>query len=165
LFNFLRPKAEAKAPETVRRILRKELVTIMSGAMAAMGELMQLAKRAKSQRDDHPIVQDELLELLRTLAATQKQIDAQMDSDIAKSTDISDTEWDRRSYNLFVVPISQMANAPRVIVESTLAASNNGVRDVKLLYDLVLAEMDVAVARFNVTLNSGLPDPWRGEAQ
>jgi hypothetical protein len=36
---------------------------------------------------------------------------------------------------------------------------------VKLLYDLVLAEMDVAVARFNVTLNSGLPDPWRGEAQ
>jgi hypothetical protein len=88
-----------------------------------------------------------------------------MDSDIAKSTDISDTEWDRRSYNLFVVPISQMANAPRVIVESTLAASNNGVRDVKLLYDLVLAEMDVAVARFNVTLNSGLPDPWRGEAQ
>jgi hypothetical protein len=165
MFNFLRPKAEAKAPETVRRILRKELVTIMSGAMAAMGKLMQLAKRAKSQRDDHPIVQDELLELLRTLAATQKQIDAQMDSDIAKSTDISDTEWDRRSYNLFVVPISQMANAPRVIVESTLAASNNGVRDVKLLYDLVLAEMDVAVARFNVTLNSGLPDPWRGEAQ
>jgi hypothetical protein len=164
LFNFLRPKAEAKAPETVRRIPRKELVTIMSGAMAAMGELMQLAKRAKSQHD-HPIVQDELLELLRTLAATQKQIDAQMDSDIAKSTDISDTEWDRRSYNLFVVPISQMANAPRVIVESTLAASNNGVRDVKLLYDLVLAEMDVAVARFNVTLNSGLPDPWRGEAQ
>ena len=165
MFNFLRPKAEAKAPETVRRILRKELVTIMSGAMAAMGELMQLAKRAKLQRDDHPIVQDELLELLRTLAATQKQIDAQMDSDIAKSTDISDTEWDRRSYNLFVVPISQMANAPRVIVESTLAASNNGVRDVKFLYDLVLAEMDVAVARFNVTLNSGLPDPWRGEAQ
>jgi hypothetical protein len=60
-----------------------------------MGELTQLAKRAKSQRDDHAIVQDELLELLRTLASTQKQIDAQMNSDIAKSTDISDTEWDR----------------------------------------------------------------------
>lgn len=158
MFNFLRPKAEAKAPETLRRIPRKQLVAIMSGAVAAMGELTQLAKRAKSQRDDHSIVQDELLELLRTLTATQKQIDAQMDSDIAKSTDTSDAEWDRRSYNLFVVPISQMANAPRVIVESTLAASNNGVRDVKLLYDLVLAEMDVAVARFNVTLDSGLPD-------
>jgi hypothetical protein len=165
MFDFLRPKAEPKAPETLRRIPRKQLVAIMSGAKAAMGELTQLAKRAKSQRDDHAIVQDELLELLRTLASTQKQINAQMDSDIAKSTDISDTEWDRPSYNLFVVPISQMANAPRVIVDSTLAASNNGVRDVKLLFDLVLAEMDVAIARFNVTLNSGLPDPWQVEAQ
>jgi hypothetical protein len=25
--------------------------------------------------------------------------------------------------------------------------------------------MDVAIARFNVTLNSGLPDPWQVEAQ
>ena len=164
MFDFLRPKAEAKAPETLRRIPRKQLVAVMSGAKAAMGELTQLAKRAKSQRDDHAIVQDELLELLRTLASTQKQIDAQMDSDIAKSTDISDTEWDRPSYNLFVVPISQMANALRVIVDSTLAVSNNGVRDVKF-FDLVLAEMDVAIARFNVTLNSGLPDPWQVEAQ
>jgi hypothetical protein len=164
MFDFLRPKAEPKAPETLRRIPRKQLVAIMSGAKAAMGELTQLAKRAKSQRDDHAIVQDELLELLRTLASTQKQIDAQMDSDIAKSTDISDTEWDRPSYNLFVVPISQMANALRVIVDSTLAVSNNGVRDVKF-FDLVLAEMDVAIARFNVTLNSGLPDPWQVEAQ
>lgn len=58
--------------------------------------------------------------------------------------------------NLFVVPISQMANAPRVIIDSTLAASNNGVGDVKLLSRL---------PAFNLTLNSGLPDPWRDEAQ
>ena len=32
MFNFLRPKAEAKAPETLRRIPRKQLVAIMSGA-------------------------------------------------------------------------------------------------------------------------------------
>lgn len=56
-----------------------------------------------------------------------------MDSDIAKSTNVS--EWVRRSYNLFVVPISQMANAPPGIVDSTLAASNNEVTDVKLVYD------------------------------
>jgi hypothetical protein len=79
-----------------------------------------------------------------------------MYSDIAKPTDISDTEWDRRSYNMFVVPISHMANAPRVIIDSTLAASNNGVGDVKLLSRL---------PAFNLTLNSGLPDPWRDEAQ
>jgi len=43
----------------LRRIPRKQLVTIMSSAKAAMGELTQLAKRGKSQRDDHPIVQDD----------------------------------------------------------------------------------------------------------
>ena len=34
MFNFLRPKAEAKAPETLRRIPRKQLVAIVSGAEA-----------------------------------------------------------------------------------------------------------------------------------
>jgi len=165
MFGFLRPKAKAQAPETLRRIPRKQLVAIMSGARAAMRELQEFAKRAKSRPDDRPIARDDLLDLLRGLAAAQKQIDHQMDSEIAKSTDISDTEWDRRSYNLFVVPISQMANAPQKIVDFTVAASDNGAKDVKLLYELVLAEMDVAIARFNVTLNSGLPDPWRGQAE
>ena len=87
MFSFLRTKAEAKAPETLRRIPRKQLVAIMAGAMAAMRELPEFAKRAKSRRDNRPIVQDDLLELLRTLAAAQKQIDAQIDSDIAKSAD------------------------------------------------------------------------------
>ena len=54
-----------------------------------------------------------------------------------------------------------MANSPQAIVDLTLAAENNGARDMKLLYELTVAEMDVAVARFNVTLNSGL---IRGDA-
>ena len=77
-----------------------------------------------------------------------------MEADVAKSADTGDTEWDRRSYNLFAVPTSRMANSPQAIVDLTLAAENNGARDMKLLYELTVAEMDVAVARFNVTLNS-----------
>src|SRR5215813_8052477 len=95
MFGFLRPKPKAQAPETLRRIPRKQLVAIMSGARAAMRELQEFAKRAKSRPDDRPIARDDLLDLLRGLAALQKQIDHQMDSEIAKSTDISDTE-DRR---------------------------------------------------------------------
>jgi hypothetical protein len=77
-----------------------------------------------------------------------------MEADVAKSADAGDTEWDRRSYNLFAVPTSRMANSPQAIVDRTLAASDNGAKDVKLLYELTVAEMDVRVARFNVTLNS-----------
>ena len=168
MFSFLspkaEPKAELKAPETVRRIPRKQFEAIMGGAKAAMRELLEFAKQAKSRlRDERPIMQDELAELLRMLIAAQKRIDAEMESDIAKSADSSDTEWDRRSYNLFAMPTSQMADSPQAIVDFTLAASNNGAKDAKLLYDLVVAEMDVAIARFNVTLSLITEEghPWR----
>ena len=155
--NIVNPKAEPKAPETVRRIPRKQFDAVMGGAKAAMRELSEFVKQAKSRlRDDRPIVQDDLLELLRKLVDAQKRIDAEMEADVAKSADTGDTEWDRRNYNLFAVPTSRMANSPQAIVDLTLAASNNGAKDVKLLYELTVAEMDVAVARFNVTLNSGL---------
>ncbi|MGB8893170.1 MAG: hypothetical protein WCD13_02450 [Pseudolabrys sp.] len=155
--NSVNPKGEPKAPETVRRIPRKQFDAMMSGAMAAMRELQEFAKQAKSRlHDERPIMQDELAELLRRLVDAQKQISAEMESDIAKSADTGDTEWDRRSYNLFAVPTSQMANSLQAIVDLTLAASNNGAKNAKLLYELTVAEMDIAIARFNVTLTSGL---------
>jgi hypothetical protein len=152
--NFLRPKVEPKAPESVRHIPRKQLEAVIEGATVAMRELTEFTKRAKSRLGDvHPIVQDDLLELLRMLRDAQKRIDAQIESDIGKSTDTSDTEWNKRFYNLYIVPVSQMADSPQAIVDFTLAASNNGAKDAKLLYDLVVAEMDVAIARFDVTLS------------
>jgi len=152
--NFLRRNAEPQVPDTVRHIPRKQLEAIMEGAAVAMRELTEFAKRAKSRLgDDHPIVQDDLLELLRMLRDAQKRIDAKIESDIGKSTDTSDTEWNKQFYNLYIAPVSQMADSPQAIVDFTLAASNNGAKDAKLLYDLVVAEMDVAIARFNVTLS------------
>ena len=151
--NIVNPKAEPKAPETVRRIPRKQFDAVMGGAKAVMRELSEFAEQAKRLRDDRPIVPEDLLELLRKLIATQKRINAEMEADIAKSADTSDTEWDRRRYNLFAVPTSRMANSLQAIVDVTLAASNNGAKDFKLLYELTVAEMDVAVARFNVTLS------------
>jgi hypothetical protein len=153
--NFVNPKAEPKAPETVRRIPRKQFDAVMGGAKAVMRELTEFAEQAKSRlREDRPIKQDDLLELVQKLVATQKRIDAEMEADVAKSADTGDTEWDRRSYNLFAVPTSRMANSPQAIVDLTLDAENNGAKDMKLLYELTVAEMEVRVARFNVTLNS-----------
>jgi hypothetical protein len=149
-----RRKVEPKADQEVRRIPRKQFDAVMGGAKAAMRDLTVFAEQAKSRlREDRPIKQDDLLELLRKLIAAQKRIDAEMESDVAKSADTGDTEWDRRSYNLFAFPTSRMASSLQAIVDGTLAASNNGAKDVKLLYELTVAEMDVAVARFNVTLS------------
>jgi hypothetical protein len=52
-----------------------------------------------------------------------------------------------------------MAKSPQAIVDLTLAASNNGAKNMKLLYELVVAEMDLAVARFNVIVGSGAKPP------
>src|SRR5262245_19899496 len=147
-------KAELKAPQEVYRIPRRQFDAVMGGAKAAMRDLTEFAEQAKSRlRQDRPIEQDDLLELLRKLIAAQKRIDYEIESDVAQSADTGDTEWDRRSYNLFAFPTSRMANSLQAIVDSTLAASNNGAKDVKLLYELTVVEMDAAVARFNVTLS------------
>jgi hypothetical protein len=147
-------KAEPKASQEVRRIPRKQFDAVMAGAKAAMRELTEVSEQAKSRlREDRPIKQDDVVELLHKLTAAQKRIDYDMESDVAKSADTADTEWDRRNYNLFAVPTSRMANSPQKIVDDTLAASQDGAQDAKLLYELTVAEMDVAVARFNVTLN------------
>ena len=147
-------QAEPTAPQEVRRIPRKQFDAVMVGAKAAMRELTELAKQAKSRlREDRPIKQDDLVELLHKLNAAQKKIDYDMESDVAKSADTADTEWDRQNYNLFAVPTSRMANSPKKIVDGTLAASQDGAQDLKLLYELTVAEMDVAVARFNGTLS------------
>ena len=123
-----------------------------------MRELQELASRAKLRfRDDRPVVRDDLLELLRMLVAAQGRIEAEMQADLGKSGDgdAGDTVWDSRGYRLFILPIRAMAKSPQAIVDVTLAASNNGVKNMRLLYQLVIAEMDVAVARFNVTVDLG----------
>jgi hypothetical protein len=147
-------QAEPTAPQEVRRIPRKQFDAVMAGAKAAMHELTEFSKQAKSRlREDRPIKQDDLVELLHKLIAAQKRIDYDMESDIPKSADTADTEWDRQNYNLFAVPTSRMANSPQKIVDGTVAASQGGAQDLKLLYELTVAEMDVAVARFNATLS------------
>ena len=45
--NIVNPKAEPKAPETVRRIPRKQFDAVMGGAKAAMREVTEFAKQAK----------------------------------------------------------------------------------------------------------------------
>ena len=100
-------KAEPTAPQEVRRIPRRQFDAVMGGAKAAMRDLTEFAKQAKLRlREDRPIKQDDLLDLLRKLIAAQKRIDSEIESTVAKSADMGDTEWDRRSYNLFAFLIA-----------------------------------------------------------
>jgi hypothetical protein len=59
-------------------------------------------------------------------------------------------------YGGIVVPTLGMANYPKAIVDSVLLAVNNGARSAELVYKLMIAEMDVAAARWNVMMNAGL---------
>src|SRR5215216_402236 len=78
-----------------------------------------------------------------------------MEADVAKSTESGDSEWEDAAYNAVVLPTIQMANSPQAIIDLTLAAAHNGAKSAKLQYDLMVAEMDVAVARYYVTMNTG----------
>jgi len=151
------PPGSSDVPEPIR-IPSKQFQAAAGGAMAAMRELPDLARHAKSRLSDHdrPIEQADLQDLLRMLADMKERIDTEMQSDIAKSTDTGDNEWTRGGYDVLVAPTIQMANSPQAIIDLTLAAVENGAKSAKLLYELIVAEMDVAVARFYVTLNTGI---------
>jgi hypothetical protein len=126
MFNFLRPKTEQKTP-AVMRIPRKEFDAIVGGAMAAMRELPDIAMHAKSRlyERDRPIVQADLEELLRMLAEAKQRIDAEMQSDIAKSANTDDTEWDKAGYNVLVAPTIQMSSRGGAKKSITSLSSRN----------------------------------------
>ena len=48
--NIVNPKAEPKAPETVRRIPRKQFDAVMGGAKAVMRELTEFADQVAATR-------------------------------------------------------------------------------------------------------------------
>jgi hypothetical protein len=79
-----------------------------------------------------------------------------MDWTMTDSKEVGDAEWDQALYALLVAPSVVMSNAPKTIVDLTLAAVSNGANKANLLYDLVVAEMDAAVARYYVALNMGV---------
>ncbi|WP_245339482.1 hypothetical protein [Rhizobium sp. CIAT894] len=90
------------------------------------------------------------------LSDAMRRIDSEMEDEIAKSDDQGDTEWNKDGYDLLVAPTFRMANSPQEIIDLTLRAADGGAKSARLVYQLVIAEMDVAVARYFVTLNTGI---------
>jgi len=141
----------------VRLDIRSEdsLDISMRGALVTMRELRDIASHAKAwlHEQDRPIVQSDVDELLGMLADAQQRIDAEIDSIAAKF------------YNTFYgeffalkdehIKIEAANSLPQEIIDLAVAAANNGVKGPKL-YELIVAEIDVGVARFYVTLNTVL---------
>lgn len=126
--------------------------------MAAMRELPNISRDAKArlQQADAPIVQDDLIQILQKLNETQRKINNEMDWTVTDSKEVGDAEWDQAVYALLVAPSIAMSNSPKAIVDLTAAALGNGANKADLLYDLVVAEMDAAVARYYVAANMGI---------
>lgn len=154
MFSFLRAKQQTKASHVIPR---GNFDATVGGAMAALQELPRISEHAKARlRKSDPITQTDLEELLRMLAEAKRRIDTTMQTDLAKWTETGETEWDQNSYEILVVPTINMANSPQAIIDLTLAAADSGAKTPKLLYELMVAEIDVAVARYYVTMNTGL---------
>jgi hypothetical protein len=146
----------------VRLYIRSEDSVDISigGAFATMRELRAIISHAKARlyERDRPIVEADVEELLRMLADAQQRIDAEMDSFIAKRDDgRHDDEFDGtfpvHQYDLHK-EVEKTNSLPQEIIDLTLALAKNGAKEAKALYVLIVAEMDVGVARFYVTWNS-----------
>ena len=143
------------APEPIR-IPRKQFHAWANGAMKVLHELPPLSTGAKFrlQLTDQPIVSADVEDLVGKLAEMQRKINNEAEWEINDSKDGQITEWDRTSHACFVVPTIQTVNAPKNICDSVLFMVNNGARRSDLILKLIIAEMDVAVARWYMVLNA-----------
>ncbi|TCL74452.1 hypothetical protein [Rhizobium sp. BK251] len=156
MLGFLRRKSSK--PSELLRIPGKEFGAAVGAAMNALRELEDIAKYAKARlrKREEVITQTDLESLLAKLVEAKERIEFEKERDITKAEHKPDTEWDGFGYNQIVTPTLRMGNAPKEIIDLTLAAADHGAKSAELLYKLVIAEMDVAVARYYVTMNSHL---------
>jgi hypothetical protein len=142
----------------VRLYIRSEDSADISvgGAIATMRELRKIASHAKVRlhEQDRPILEADVEELLRMLADAQQRIDAEMDSFIAKRDDGRHEDEFKGTFPVAYGKVEGINSLPQEIIDLTLAAAKNGAKGAKVLYELMVAEMDVGVARFSVTWNS-----------
>jgi hypothetical protein len=127
--------------------------------MLVMREMPDVALDAKARlqrSSDQPIVQADLEDLVQKLSQMQRKINNRAEWEITDSKDGENTEWNQASHAAFVVPTLQTANSPKAIVDFALARVDSGARSAELVYKLMIAEMDAAVARWYVTMNAGL---------
>jgi hypothetical protein len=131
----------------------------IAGAFATMRELRDIISHAKARlyEQDRPIVEADVGELLRMLADAQQRIDAEMDSFIAKRDDgRHDDEFDGTipaAYDVHI-KVEKINSLPQEIIDLALVAQKNGVKGAKVLYELIVAEMDVGITRFYAAWNS-----------
>jgi len=157
---LLRAKAEPE-PAAVA-IPASELEAITGGGLAVLRELPGICEHAKKRlrQSDRPIVQADLDELLHMLAEAKERIDAEMAEIRRKPAQANDppTEaiWDKAGWDRLIQPTIQAAESPQAIIDLTIRAATNGAKSAELLYKLVVAEMDFAVARSYVVLNTDL---------
>ncbi|TGP24884.1 MULTISPECIES: hypothetical protein [unclassified Mesorhizobium] len=156
MFGFLRRKPPPEAPQFVR-VPGREFSAAVGAAMHALTELQEASRYAKARLSKRePIVQADLEDLLHKLAEAKERIECDRQKVATEAGDEADTLWDRAGYDQIVAPTLRMGNSPQEIVDLTLTAADNGAKSAKLLYELVIAEMEVAIARHFVTMNSHL---------
>lgn len=140
------------------RIPRKDFNRFLGGALTAVQELEDISRHARHRLHmrERPIVQSDLEELIHMLGEAHKRIDAGMASDAAKVIEAADTELDWSAIDVVFIPTIQMTKSPKVIVDLIVNAATNGAKSAKAVYELAAAEMDAVVARYYVTLNTGM---------
>jgi hypothetical protein len=139
------------------RIPTKEYAALVAGAVMTLQELETFAEAARRAIQAGDAITQVTVEKLRQdLMDTKAKVQVQIEAEMGKSADAGDTKWDEEGYARGVTPSLQMVATPQAIVDLTQAAIDRGTKSAKLLYELMIAEIEVAVARWYVSANAML---------
>jgi hypothetical protein len=139
------------------QIPTKQYAALVAGAMTTLQELEKLAHAARRVLCECDAITHDTVEKLRQdLMFTNAKVQVQMEATMDRSTDASGTKWDEKGYARGVAPSLEILATPQAIVNLIQAAVDRGAKSAKLLYELMIAEIEVAVARWYVSANAML---------
>ena len=139
------------------RIPIKQYTALVGAAMTTLYDLEAFAQKARiAIREGGDITQASVEKLREDLMCTKARVQVQIEAEMGKSADAGGTKWDTEGYARGVTPSLEMVATPQAVVDLTQAAIDRGTKSARLLYELMIAEMEVAVTRWYVSANAML---------
>ena len=140
------------------RIPIKQYAALVGAAMTTLHDLEALAQKARTAiREGGDITQASVEKLREDLMFTKARVQVEIEAEMGESADAGGgTKWDKEGYARGVTPSLEMVATPQAIVDLTQAAIDGGTKSARLLYELMIAEIEVAVARWYVSANAML---------
>lgn len=138
------------------RIKGEDFNALISSSVNLASNLEDIVKHARIKCINKDIQQSDIEELISKLNKISAEANKIHHAEKNYSEKQDETVWDSKGYAQYVTPSAMLLTAPDTSVKSAMDAIENGVLNATLIYELMLAEIDVLLQRWRISVAAGI---------